>query len=186
VGTHHPQLEALQSEIESATARAQRLAIDCSDKHFVSKPGDSIWSVAECIEHLNITTREYLPLIDNALDTATATSHEIPKAYRQDLIGRLLTWMMEPPYRLKMKTTAQFIPATALDKDEVIRRFMELQSQLSTRVDRCSGYNLSSIQITSPFNEKARYSLYSAFCILLAHERRHLWQAEQILYLVKG
>ena len=35
------------------------------------------------------------------------------------------------------------------------------------------------MKIVSPFDKRVRYNLVSAFHILAAHERRHLWQAEQ-------
>ena len=33
--------------------------------------------------------------------------------------------------------------------------------------------------VISPFDKRVKYNMYSAFRILIAHERRHLWQAEQ-------
>ena len=32
----------------------------------------------------------------------------------------------------------------------------------------------------SPFNSKLHYNLYSAFRIITAHQRRHLWQAQNV------
>jgi hypothetical protein len=36
----------------------------------------------------------------------------------------------------------------------------------------------------SPFNAHVKYNVYAAFCVLLAHEQRHLWQAERALAAV--
>ena len=42
------------------------------------------------------------------------------------------------------------------------------------------GLDITRIRVTSPFNTSLRYSAYSALHILAAHERRHLWQAENV------
>jgi hypothetical protein len=47
-----------------------------------------------------------------------------------------------------------------------------------------AGYRLDAIRIASPFVRRTRYSLYTTFCIVPSHERRHLWQAEQTLALL--
>jgi hypothetical protein len=35
------------------------------------------------------------------------------------------------------------------------------------------------MKIISPFDRRVRYNVFSAFRIVVAHQRRHLWQAEQ-------
>jgi hypothetical protein len=37
----------------------------------------------------------------------------------------------------------------------------------------------------SPFDSRVRYNLFSAFRIIAAHQRRHLWQAEQAIGSLK-
>src|SRR6266550_1044877 len=36
------------------------------------------------------------------------------------------------------------------------------------------------VRLTSPFNARVRYNLYSCFTILPRHQHRHLWQAERV------
>jgi hypothetical protein len=42
------------------------------------------------------------------------------------------------------------------------------------------------VRITSPFNERVRYNVYSALTILAVHQHRHLWQAEQAAAVSQG
>lgn len=52
---------------------------------------------------------------------------------------------------------------------------------LKTRVDVAAvSLPLDRIKIASPFDRRFKYNLFSFFHILLAHERRHLWQAERV------
>src|SRR2546426_348488 len=57
--------------------------------------------------------------------------------------------------------------------------FARLQGELAQRLERSSGHDLNRARVVSPFNARLSYNLYSCFRVLLAHERRHLRQAEE-------
>jgi hypothetical protein len=177
----HPQLEEIRSGIDDATARARRIAADAGDRFFNRRPREGAWSVAECLAHLNLTTEAFLPLVDDALAKSASGSAPPGHRYKRDLMGRILAWVLEPPFRMKVKTTAGFVPAPEHDRAAIVERFAELQEELKRRVDASAGRDLDRIRVVSPFSDKVRYNLYSTFGIVLAHERRHLWQAERAL-----
>lgn len=93
--------------------------------------------------------------------------------------ARLLRWLLEPPARLKMPTPERFQPVAIDDPGRVIPDFVGSQAQLLERLTRGEGLALDQYRIVSPFAKSVRYNLYSAFVMIAAHERRHLWQAEQ-------
>jgi hypothetical protein len=78
-----------------------------------------------------------------------------------------------------MKTPDPFVPATIEPKASVLAEFDGYQRRLVELLAEANGLALSRIKIRSPFNASVRYNVYSAFRIIAAHERRHLWQAEQ-------
>ena len=43
------------------------------------------------------------------------------------------------------------------------------------------GFAIYRVKLVSPFAEKMKYNAYSAFVLITAHNRRHLWQAAQAL-----
>lgn len=131
--------------------------------------------MGECIEHLTITTRNYLVLADKAFVNAPRGNGP----YKKDWMGAFLAWYLDPPYRRKDKTLPAYEPA-ALDRARVLPDFLESQRQLLDRLEHANGIALDKIKVRSPFNEKIRYNMYSFFCIIAAHQRRHLWQAEQV------
>jgi hypothetical protein len=175
----HPQLASLQGEIVDATARAKRLVGALDDAAFERRPAEESWSPAECLVHLNLTTRAFLPLIDDALSSAEPARPEPAKRYRKDLIGWLLGRVMEPPVRMKVKTTAPFMPKTRAPRGEVLREFEALQAQLGERIAAANRYDIGGVKVRSPFSSRTRYNLLAAFAVIAAHERRHLWQAER-------
>lgn len=178
-GTLHPQLQEIAKQIDDATRRAAQMAASVGESAFAQRPAEGAWSAAECIGHLNLTTKAFLPLIDQALAGTTRGTVDPGVRYRRDPIGWFLSWMMEPPFRVKMKTTAPFVPDASAGRDVLMREFETLQGQLAKRVEAASGYDVSRIKVTSPFEARMRYNLLSGFTAILAHERRHLWQAER-------
>jgi hypothetical protein len=68
--------------------------------------------------------------------------------------------------------------------NDVLERFDYLQLELRARVEGAAGLSIDRIGLRSPFDERVTYNLYAAFCILNAHQRRHLWQAEQVKAIV--
>jgi DinB family protein len=173
----HPQLAEIADQLAAASTRAQRLLDSLDEARFHARRDPTRWSAAECIAHLTLTARAYAPLIDAVLargGVAAGVPH-----YRRDLPGWLLSVLLEPPARLRMKTIAAFVPASTGTRAEVGGEFARSQTELVRRLEAASGRDLNHLTIVSPFNARLSYNLFSAFRILAAHERRHLWQAER-------
>jgi hypothetical protein len=177
----HRQLTELQTELDAASARARALVEPLDDATFNRRPQPGSWSVGECLEHLNITSLAFIPRIDSVLLAGDQSKVGDSAVFKAGFIGGLLAWSLEPPYRMKTKTPAQFIPPAVHEKDKVLAEFLRLQKALSERIDYCEGRNLNLLKIQSPFKENVSYNLYAAFRSILAHERRHLWQGERAL-----
>lgn len=174
------QLDELRKQFDDATEQSRRLAGRVSDEVFRKRPRPETWSAAECVQHLNLTSAAFLPLFDRALSEAEALPR-FSGRYRRDLPGWGLSTMLEPPHKQRFKTPPPFVPGSAQGRDTVTGEFVRLQEELKARLARGSGLALTRVKMVSPFNAKLRYSIYSAFCITTAHERRHLWQAEHAL-----
>lgn len=172
-------IEEVEQELNEATRRAWSLVHSTDGRLFTVRPNSASWSAAECISHLSISTEMFLPVLRGALDDARKRNLTSPKQPKMDLIGRVLRWFLEPPIRAKTKTAAPFVPKSVRAKAEAFGEFAALQSKLQELLSAARGLDLSKIRIVSPFDKRVKYNLYSAFRILVAHQRRHLWQAEQ-------
>jgi hypothetical protein len=175
-----PQLLALQSDLDSATVAARRLAESVTDEMWGKRPTAETWCIAECIIHLNLTSRVYIPAMRKVIEEGRAQQKVGKGPYGRDWLGRLLEWTLEPPYRMKTKTTPGFTPPNIDPKAKVLAEFEALQDELKTVVQQSEGLALDKLIVVSSFNAKVKYNLYSAFRITTAHQRRHLWQAERI------
>jgi hypothetical protein len=184
VATVGPEISAelgqVKQELLDARERARRLSEGLAETLWSTPPGPGRWSIAECVIHLNITSERFIPIIDDAIREGREMGVRLTTPPRRDLIGWLLAKWLEPPYRLRSKTTAPFVPARIEPMADVLERFDYLQGELLVRIDRAQSLPLERLRVVSPFNAKVKYNLYSAFRLMPVHQRRHLWQAEQI------
>lgn len=58
--------------------------------------------------------------------------------------------------------------------------FLSLQDQLEKRMTQADGLDLGRVRVSSPISRSIKMSLGQSFALVLAHERRHLWQARQV------
>ena len=178
-----PSLAAIRDELDTATAQLRALSQSTDEAAWRTRPGEGRWCAGECVQHLNVTSRVYLPVLTVAVLEArkNGTVAAARDSNRLDFVGWLLWKSCGPPKRrlIKMKTPEPFVPATIEPKASVLAEFDGYQRRLVELLAEANGLALSRIKIRSPFNASVRYNVYSAFRIIAAHERRHLWQAEQ-------
>lgn len=179
----HPQLAEIIRQLDAASESARQLAGQLNGDQLRQRPQPGKWSVAECLVHLNLSSQEELTVIDDVLARMNEESPPSGATYKMDLLGRFLKWTLEPPPKFwsRIKTTDTFQPQNVGPVEEVLPRFLELQEQIKSRVERADGLPLDEIKVVSPFNRRVRYNLLSCFHVMLAHERRHLWQAREIV-----
>jgi DinB superfamily len=175
-----PELARVKQEFLDARERARGVAGDVGASLWAVRPAPERWSVAECLIHLNITSERFMPMIDAATRDLRDRGLLASGRLRRDLMGWLLCRVLEPPYRLKVKTEPSFVPRKVEPMDEVLERFDSLQGELLVRLDRATGLALDRAKVASPFNARVKYNLYSVFCLIPAHQRRHLFQANRV------
>ena len=176
----HPQLQLIADEYRSAEQRLRDLVRAVSSERWGRRSDPTRWSVAECVAHLNLTSREFLPLLRDAIARARSLEQGDVGRYRRDPIGWLLWRSMGPPVRVRLKTLGRFVPPGVAAPDILVAEFHRLQAAQLDCLAEADGLPLGRVRITSPFNARVRYNLYACFTILPRHQHRHLWQAEQV------
>ena len=167
-------LAALQRELDAVTARASRLWTAGPDP--CAPPASGGWSVAQCLSHLALSTEAYVPVWRQALaDPAALVPRPDSGPLRLDLWGRFLYWFLEPPPKIRFRTKSAF---TAPSSPAALDDFLASQQELSRFLGRSEGVAIDRIRIRSAYDSRVRYSVWSSFVTTLAHQRRHLWQAE--------
>ena len=181
----HQQLSAIKDELEAAQGRLHRLAAAAPEPLWSRRPDPARWSMAECVAHLNLTSAAYLPLLQAALDRGRQLGGPPPRRYRRDPVGWLLWRMAGPPVRYRTRTAAPFVPMDVTSVPELVAEFDRWQVAQLACLATADGLQLGRLWITSPFDRRVRYNLYSCLSILPRHQHRHLWQAEQALAVLR-
>lgn len=182
-GTPSFQLASLLEQIQQATLDAKRLILGRSDRDLTTKLESESWSVAECIDHLARTTNSFLPAILKAITAAPKLTTARP--LRTGTITSLLIRNLEPPYRLRYNVLTHLAPKET-DFAVAWSAFEESQSQLLAAIGSSAGVAIDKVKVPCPVYAHVTYNAYGAFRMLAAHERRHLWQIQQILTALDG
>ena len=178
------QLRAVTDSLESAQSRLRRISDKISDKDWNKRPGPDRWSAAECVEHLNLTSKAYVPLLRDAVSRARKSSDPPRKHYRRDPLGWFMSMMIGPIRHLgklhmpRVKTLPPFVPKAGRSKSEILSDFVRLQAELAALIRSGDGLPLDGVKILSPFGGRMKYSAYSALVIVARHQHRHIDQAE--------
>jgi hypothetical protein len=181
VSTLTPEIDAFRQEFERLSAEGDALVTALGDAQFTWRPAPGAWSVAECIDHLNATARVYLPTLDEGIADAIRRGLYNEGPFTYNWIGRLFVGTAEPPARFKVKAPEVFRPPPARPRHEITAAFRAYQVQFIDRLRQANGLDLARARVASPVSRWIRLPLGSAFALMAAHERRHLWQARQVL-----
>jgi hypothetical protein len=172
------QLASLLEQFHRATRGASKLVLGRPAEDLTTRLEPGSWSATECLDHLARTTLSFLPAIARAVAIAPELTTNRP--LRTGTIASLLIRNLEPPYRFRYKVIPQLVPQeTAFEA--AWSNFEKSQSQISEAVQSAAGLAIDKVKVQCPVYARVTYNVYGAFRMLAAHERRHLWQIQQIL-----
>ncbi|MBS1816440.1 MAG: DinB family protein [Acidobacteria bacterium] len=173
------QIEGFLLELTSIVQDMPGVGAGLCEAQFNWSPAPGRWSLGQCIEHLNITADRYLPLLRSAIAGARAAGRLSSGPFSLNLIERLFLYSIEPPARIRVKAPAAFIAPPTLSPTATVQRWDQLQAALADTIRSADGIDLRAVKVRSQFGPVS-FTLDGTFAILLAHERRHLWQAREV------
>ena len=179
-----PELEAFREEFDAISSDFDALLAALSDNQFYWSPDPATWSVAQCLEHLNVTARSYLPMLDDSIASAKRFGVYGTGPFHYRWFSRYFVKSMEPPVRRRFKAPAIFQPspqaAPQRKRTDIEAGFRGYQVQFVDRLRQANGVDLAKARVQSPASRWIRLDLGAGFALMTAHERRHLWQARRL------
>jgi hypothetical protein len=175
------QVDSLLQELRETRAHAEEIFSGRTAAELLRRPAEKRWSAAECIEHLKITNRAYLTRLSEAVRSLRQKNLARRGKFRLNWNARLLKYWLEPPSRLRLPTGAAFRPVSQVDPTTVLNVFQSIGHELEKELANARELALDAEKIRSPFAQSMEYSAYSAFVLIAAHNRRHIWQARAAL-----
>ena len=176
-----PELDEFRRQFEQLADEADSLASGLTDEQFNWPPPAGGWTVAQCIDHLNVTARVYLPSLDEGIAQAIRRGLYGEGPFRYNLLGRLFVWSQQPGTKMKYKASKTVMPAPSRRKQETLAAFRAYQVQFVDRLRQANGLDLARARVQSPLAGAIRMPLGSGFALMVAHERRHLQQARNVM-----
>src|SRR5260370_2678020 len=179
--TSTDQLDSLLDQLRENLRQAHSIFNSHTTGQLQHHPAQGRWSAAECLAHFNLSNRAYLPLLDSAIEQLREKKVLSDGSFHLNLNAHILKYWLEPPSRLRLPTSPPFQPIAVRDPAEALEEFQALGRALEEKLNSARGLSLARVKLPSPFSEKIKYNAYSAFVLIAAHNRRHLWQAEEAL-----
>jgi hypothetical protein len=174
------ELESYLDQLLSIRQDATGLMSGLSDAQFnwQSEPGR--WSMAGCFDHLNLSaSRLFMPAIDAAMAKARAQGLRSNGPFVYSAFERWCVRTNDAPARMRFKAPRRVRPAPSRSIDAVRTEFLRWQDELGERIKAADGLDLRRAKHRSPM-PLVKWSLGAFFQLMLAHERRHIWQARQV------
>lgn len=172
-------ITTLQEQTEEILQTAIREWQMLSHEEFSRQPTPGKWSANECLQHLNSYGDYYLPAIEKAIGQSAIK----PSAnFKTGRLGNYFTRLMEPgengPSK-KMKSPANHSPKSIKSSVEVISTFIDQQEKILQLLELARTKDLNKIRIPISIATFIRLKLGDVFMFIIAHNRRHVMQAEK-------
>ena len=143
------------------------------------KAGQEIWSVLECIEHLNLYGDFYLPEIEQSISQANCKSET---DFKPGFLGDYFAKSMLPKEKLnKMKTFKSKNPNGSKLNKETITRFLDQQKKMLELLDKARDVSLNKTKTAISISSLIKLKLGDTFRFVIYHNERHMLQAGKIL-----
>ncbi len=171
----------LQQQLGDIRRRAEQLVNGLTAEQLVRRPDPAKWSIAECLSHLNQTAAVVQPKIAAAIEHGIKEKAVAQGPFAPGAIGRLLIWIAEPPPKFRLRAPKNIAPAVAVGgATQVISDFMKVQDEWARLISEANGLDQKKLKIASPFRGLPRLRLAAPIPWMMAHQRRHLLQAEKV------
>jgi len=175
------ELESYQDQLLSIRQDATGLMSGLSDAQFNWQPEPGRWSMGGCFEHLNLAAAQlFIPRLDGAIANAHAEGLNSNGPFAYSAFERWCVRTNDAPARRRFKAPKRVRPAASRPMDDVRAEFLHWQDELAARLQAADGLDLRRAKYKSPI-PLVKWSLGTFFQLMLAHERRHIWQARQVL-----
>lgn len=168
----------LLDELRAADARAVALAKPLTTVQINWRPSPVEWSIGQCLDHLLVANRVYLPSITDALQQA---QRQPVQDIRPGWFGRwfIRTYIAPSSASKKSKAPGKIAPVSEVD-GAVLDRFLASNEEARRLIERAREMDVNHLRFKNPFVPLLRFTVGTGFEIIAKHQDRHLLQAERV------
>jgi hypothetical protein len=176
-----PDLQRLLDELDAVDRATERLVSPLTDEQFFWQPNEGrSWSVAQCLEHLAMINAMYGAAVAKGIESARARGLTGGGPIELPLLGGLFVRSMEPPVKRRFRAPGKAIPRTTKPRADIMRAFAEGHRVLRDVIRAAAEVDVNRGRFANPFLGFIRWTIGTGISVGPAHDRRHLWQAENV------
>lgn len=173
--------ELLLDELGKVTEIHIRKAIaeyqNMQDEHLLQPAHDGGWSIAQCLDHLNGYGNFYFPLMHKGMENHTSADPD----YSSTWLGNQFTKSLHPDTgKQKMNAFKAHRPPRELNAKAVVAEFIRQQEDLLGMMKLARQRDLNKIKIPTSISNWVRMNLGDTFRFIVAHNERHIRQADRL------
>jgi hypothetical protein len=180
-----PDIAMLVTEIDANLSHAESITHGLTREQFQWRPEPGRWSIGECFAHLNITNGYALGAIEAGIAKGRARGKTGEGPFQYGFIARKFIASQEPPVKKKYSAPKVFLPPADIDPEATLAEYRRKSGELKRLTREADGLHLARVKVMMPALPAAlraivRMPLGGQLILTTTHDRRHLWQAEQI------
>lgn len=178
----HPSLQALLDAVDAAEDDARTITTGLSEAQGNWRPdGGARWSVVQCLDHLakiNVFyVGHFLPIAEQARAAGQGPFAGLAPSW----VGRKFLSILEPPVKQRAKAPRNVVPAPSIPVGAALEAYVHSHDSYRRLVALAGDVDVNRAGGPNPFFGMFRMRLATALQVIPAHDRRHLWQARQVL-----
>jgi DinB family protein len=173
-------LAGILRSLEESDREAHALIAEFDEEQFNWRPDERSWSVAQCLDHLNVGNRYYLEAMGSAVEEAQRKNASRSGPIQPGPFERWFIRSMEPRRR-RLPAPRKIVPAARKSRAEVGEEWTRIQAGLRDLLYKAAPLDLNRTRFVNPFISLIHFSVGTGFLVMEAHERRHLLQARNVV-----
>lgn len=180
-------LQTFADAMDAADAAADALASRVTSEEFFWQPEEGRrWSIALCLDHLTVANTVYGTAMRGAIDSARTAGWVRMGPAAPGFFGRKFATSLEPPVTRRTSAPAKIKPRRVTSRDEVLRAYHKAHDDMRRLLADAATIDTNRATFPNPFFGFVRVRVSTGFSVTAAHDRRHLWQAEQVERELRG
>lgn len=171
----------IRTEIIIKTAKENFLLLP--DETIQKKPTPERWSIAECLEHLNLYGEYYIPTMMKVIDEGQKKGLKPKEYFKPGLVGNYFSESMMPNEgkTRKIKTFNDKDPSITGTRQDVLERFLDQQEEFLKILTEASKVDLEKVKVPITIAKWIKLKLGDTLRFNIYHNERHLWQAKKVM-----
>ncbi len=178
-------LAILIAEMDANVSHLESITLGLSREQFNWRPETGRWSIGQCISHLNIVKGGDITPLRAAIENGRTRGLTGAGPFRYGSLSTKFIASMDLPVKRKSKAPRIYVPPVDAEPESTIAEFARVSAELRKLAVSANGLDLARVKTEMPalpalLRPFVRMALGARLTLITTHDRRHLWQAEQV------